>query len=94
MTCKRCDDIHQSQKEGKTQNACKCDCHDCYGATLTNPFWINATGTSATTDGTLTFNTDFNSTTDCGSKFENILRCEDIHYPPKCSEIHRDYSQE
>ncbi len=28
MTCKRCEDIHSAQKDGKTQNECKCDCHN------------------------------------------------------------------
>ncbi len=28
MTCKRCEDIHLSQKDGKTQKKCECDCHD------------------------------------------------------------------
>ncbi len=27
MTCEKCDDIHTAQKEGKTQESCKCDCH-------------------------------------------------------------------
>ena len=28
MSCKRCEDIHLSQKDGKTQKKCECDCHD------------------------------------------------------------------
>lgn len=28
MTCKRCEDIHLAQKNGKTHKSCQCDCHD------------------------------------------------------------------
>lgn len=27
MTCDKCTDIHEAQKSGKTQDACKCNCH-------------------------------------------------------------------
>ena len=27
-SCKRCEDIHTAQKDGKTQKECKCDCHN------------------------------------------------------------------
>lgn len=52
MSCDKCTDIHKAQKEGKTQNGCKCNCHDSW--TGTNYF-----DTTSTT-GTITF-------TDCGS---------------------------
>ena len=36
MTCDRCQDIHQAQREGKTNQSCHCDCHYCSG-TNTQP---------------------------------------------------------
>ena len=27
LTCDKCTDIHKAQKEGKTQEECKCKCH-------------------------------------------------------------------
>lgn len=38
-SCKRCEDIHTAQKEGKTQKECKCDCHNSHEfQTVTNAF--------------------------------------------------------
>ena len=56
MTCKRCDDIHTAQKDGKTQDECKCNCHD-------DTWNGTATTTGATT---LTFNTNVCDGTDSG----------------------------
>jgi len=67
MTCTRCEDVHTAQKAGKTQNECKCSCHDINttwtstgGNILTNSTDAGATTTALTIDGTnsLTFNTD------------------------------------
>ena len=49
MSCKRCEDIHLAQKEGKTQEACKCSCHDNMGTFVCT--YNNANGTSTVTDG-------------------------------------------
>ena len=66
MTCKRCEDIHLAQKNGTTQEGCKCSCHN----ETTNTLWYNDSNgtmtvpcTTATTstfdltnDGAFTFN--------------------------------------
>ncbi len=62
MTCKRCEDIHVAQKEGKTQEACKCSCHN------TNN-WVDLSGGATATDTTC-FGTDTSgiwNITDTGS---------------------------
>ena len=59
MTCKRCEDIHTAQRDGKTQDECKCTCHN----TTTSTFTYN-TGdtvlcdctTATTTDGLMDWN--------------------------------------
>lgn len=39
MTCDKCEDIHEAQRCGKTQEECKCTCH---GTILPNPYpWTN-----------------------------------------------------
>lgn len=53
MSCSRCSDIHQAQKEGKTQNKCLCDCHNInsWTSTTSTPFitWTNHSGTNVCT---------------------------------------------
>jgi hypothetical protein len=49
MTCKRCEDIHTAQKDGKTQEKCKCECHDDYASTIT----YNLATTSTNLDNNL-----------------------------------------
>lgn len=36
MACDKCSDIHEAQKNGKTQESCRCDCHKNINP-LTNP---------------------------------------------------------
>lgn len=49
MTCNRCTDIHEAQKNGNTQQPCKCSCHVNY-STGGNTTWTDITNTS--TNGT------------------------------------------
>lgn len=49
MTCNKCDDIHQAQKEGKTQNSCECDCHHNNTRGYYYP-WTNGCGCCPCTD--------------------------------------------
>ncbi|KKN46034.1 hypothetical protein LCGC14_0677280 [marine sediment metagenome] len=39
MTCDKCTNIHDAQKEGKTQDECKCTCHGSTVTPLTNPWY-------------------------------------------------------
>ena len=34
MSCDRCEDIHQAQREGKQSDECKCSCH----TSITSPW--------------------------------------------------------
>jgi hypothetical protein len=73
MTCKRCEDIHTAQKDGKTQESCKCNCHNNYTTSTTGGTWLtnNTASTSdninfTNTTGTITFSDDdFNLSTNC-----------------------------
>jgi len=58
MTCEKCSDIHEAQREGKTQNECKCTCHDMEisfygeltntGTSNINYIWTTSTGPCCT----------------------------------------------
>lgn len=37
MTCEKCDDIHIAQRAGKTNDECKCDCHNTISPNPFNP---------------------------------------------------------
>lgn len=68
MTCKRCEDIHEAQKNGKTQNKCECDCHNNTGSFTFNDYNGTLTIPCTTVDSTgvtdLTWNlTDSGATT-------------------------------
>ena len=70
MSCNRCYDIHQAQKEGKTQESCKCNCHNITstGGTTTIPFiWTNSTSATTATvpTSTCTFDTSGNAPHEC-----------------------------
>lgn len=39
LTCDKCTNIHDAQREGKTQDECKCTCHGSTTAPLTNPWY-------------------------------------------------------
>ena len=47
MTCDRCQDIHQAQREGKTNQSCHCNCHY-YSSSNTQPLFCTC-GTGGTT---------------------------------------------
>lgn len=61
MSCQRCLEVHNAQREGKTQESCKCSCHNDHhnywytGTTpsLTVPNW---TGTINTTSDNVLYN--------------------------------------
>lgn len=52
LTCKRCEDIHLAQKDGKTQESCKCNCHNSFTNTGTLTTALYNTSTS---DGHIDF---------------------------------------
>ena len=66
MTCNRCTDIHQAQKEGKTQESCKCNCHTekNYTGTTTIPYttWTNTSSEPNTTNFTASYYTPYDHT--------------------------------
>lgn len=86
MSCNRCTDIHQAQKEGKTQLSCQCGCHTQnigFGASTTalSIYDLTSAGTqltnSTSTTGTWDFTTNqfacgFSDPTE--DAFNNIIR--------------------
>ncbi len=82
MTCDRCKDIHEAQREGKTQNKCWCDCHGCT-CTWICPWTYTYTYPSTTTTGTFTLN---GNTAACNSSTWVPCNCiTSSHQCDKCS---------
>ena len=80
MACKRCEDIHTAQRDGKTQEQCKCNCHNQgVGGTswVTNDFAGGATLCDCTdmTSNTINFTTAFPTQT---------CNCQGFGHQPTC----------
>ena len=51
MSCNRCTDVHKSQRQGKTQDSCKCGCHDQQFTSTSGGNWlVNDNSTSSNID--------------------------------------------
>lgn len=82
MACDRCEDIHQAQRNGKTNQKCECDCHISYSSG-SNPFGQVCTcGQDQTTAGycpvhgnTFTFGNAASGDVTCGN---TVLRLNNI----------------
>lgn len=90
MTCLRCTDIHDAQKSGKTQESCKCSCHDwkemgrtSLGTTSTPFIWTNTTSGDTCTINCATTQLDsiFNYTPKCSCSTQP---CEKHHCGYHC----------
>lgn len=68
MTCNRCYDIHEAQKNGKTNNECKCCCHN---NTVSPTIWYNTTSTTGNPNFTYAVNgtNTYTSTCDLQDKY-------------------------
>jgi len=58
MSCNRCEHIHEAQKSGRTDKACKCDCH--IGTESGTDYVFNVTPDNSTVDSGATLTTAFN----------------------------------
>jgi len=85
MTCKRCEDIHQAQLDGKTQTPCKCDCHVSY-TTGTTAWLFNTASTSDNINFTPQF-TSGTATANCGNYTCTCItsseQCDDCKNAPQ-----------
>lgn len=84
MSCNKCYDIHEAQKNGLTQKECLCSCHEQSGfpntttTSIPNILWNNNDTTNGTLDFTPSFNLCTCSTTgSCGCTATNIQCCPD-----------------
>lgn len=81
MSCNRCYDIHEAQKLGKTQESCKCHCHD-------NNTWSTIptiTWTNHTTAGSPTFTCNIAGNYGDYSAYTPTCDCD----TQPCEKVHR-----
>ena len=93
MTCKRCEDIHTAQRDGKTQSECKCTCHnetvspnlvfnEHYGGAIL----CDTTSNTSTND---TINFSYTALNSCGHSCTDICSCSNCGFDDCCCDYQK-----